>query len=154
MSKINRSEMKYIEKIFKAGKMEAFDMTNPENLDDKFFLYTSVIIENLKKESFVSSDAPLKDCEMLFLTAYCMGKAVQKEKQKEPMSSYFKDHDHIFIEFDNNGQKQVTNVPKDWNNKDIKKVLSHLCGQEFKGNFRKMSEIETRRVFKNLDEIT
>jgi len=146
-----KNDVKYIQQIVQQGFQATYDLMNPDNIDERFFNVADSCILQLKERNLISQSVCMQDIQTLFVIAYCMGKSVERQRQKSPISNYIKEKDMIGINYTIDGQEKGTFVPKEFNNKQIKKVLSDIEGQEFKGNFKKLTEFEMKKILKQFD---
>jgi len=152
-----KNDVKYIQQLTKELSQQSFcevlELTDPNNVDERFYAVADYIINGLKEKELISPDISLMDTQTLFLVVYCMGKVVERQRQKSPIANYIKEKEMIGVHYTINGQEKSTFVPESFDNKQIKKVISSIEGQEFKGNFKKLSEFEMKKTLKNIDEM-
>lgn len=149
-----KNDVKYIQEIVGQGLQATYELMNLDNIDERFFNVADSCIMQIKEINLISENVSMEDVQTLFIVAYCMGKAVEKQRQKSPIANYIKEKEMIGIHYTVDGQEKGTFVPKDFNNKKIKKVISSIEGQEFKGNFKKLSEFEMKKTLKQIDSTT
>jgi hypothetical protein len=153
-----KNDVKYMKQVTENDVDDAFrelfDLTHPERIDNRFYAMAEMVINKSQEIGLIRKKVNEMDVQSAYLIGYCMGKVIERQRQKNPVANYIKEKEMIGIQYPSrDGHIKGTFVPKSFTNKDIKKVISSLEGQEFKGNFKKLSEFEMKKTLKQIEAV-